>query len=164
MEIGKITTATMRVSKYFPDAGYGFTANKSNMEVFFHRDSFIRGSSAGLSPPPIVGEEVEVSYPYENGRDSRNAPRATEVVRKGSPQIQQGTVAEFDEDKGYGFIDADHGASYYLHQSEMEGRSVPIIGNKVSFYLGQRGGKFRACHVCYTSPLNRKADGPRRQE
>jgi cold shock CspA family protein len=56
-------------------------------------------------------------------------------------------VETFNEQKGWGFILADSGESFYLHRSEVEDGRLPIPGRRVAFYRGFREKRPRACYV-----------------
>lgn len=135
----------MRVSKYLPDRLYGFTID-GPFQVFFHIETFSAGS---YSPyvPPILGERVEVFLKNVDLTVQNPAPRASGVTRLDAPVSMRGFVGSFRETQGYGYISGDDGSSYYLHRSEVQHGRLPLAGQRVSFYIGHRQGKPRACYV-----------------
>ena len=50
---------------------------------------------------------------------------------------QQGRITQWQEDKGFGFIETHSGESVFLHISEFKARRRPIIGEQVVFTLGK---------------------------
>lgn len=143
--MGKIIRKRMHVLKYVPRQLFGFTVDEAGQQVFFHIRAFNWG---GLSthPPPIIGEEVDVEYDasiLSNGK----APKARHVHRLSEPRASYGTVEDFNEQRGYGFIKTDDGRSHYLHRSEMTDGRLPMPGMGVTFFEGHRQGRTRACYV-----------------
>ena len=146
----------LRVAKYIPDRMYGFLQDEQGNEVFFHlrvfrptpeglKSSILRpGQELETPPPPVLGELVQVEMDTESDR-----PRASKVIRLTLPTLAYGKVDAFDAARGYGFIhgnDAEQ-TSYHLHRCEvLEGR-MPLPGQKVEFFVGERQGKPRACHI-----------------
>ncbi|MFI5398027.1 MAG: HPF/RaiA family ribosome-associated protein [Candidatus Binatia bacterium] len=56
--------AVSRVSKLFPDEGYGFIETPDGSEIYFHRNSVLNGAFARLE----IGDEVQfVEEPGEKG-------------------------------------------------------------------------------------------------
>lgn len=139
----------MRVALYAPDRLYGFCEGGEGERVFFHLEAFITGRWPGLqeSPPPILGEEVQVEYDPEKGSTNGKAPRAKRVLRISHPIYLKGTVDSFSSDTGWGFAKGQDGVSYYLHRSEVLNGRLPLPGQEVSFYGGFKKGRPRACHV-----------------
>lgn len=152
----------MKVHKYIPDRLFGFCVDGAGGQVFFHLASFHPGDaivkrcancpSSGCSwvdtpPPPILGEEVDVtldeSVPTQEGR----APRAVRVERVAQPKALEGIVDMFDGHRGFGFVVGEDGVSYHLHTSEILDRKIPRKGQTVMFFPGTRQGRPRACHV-----------------
>jgi len=152
----------MRIVKYIPERMYGFAADPSGLEVFFHLGVFdpkMKGPVVPVchkchrtdciswdwaSPPPILGENVLVTLPdiIVLGR----APRALRVERMDVPEMRIGVVQAFDPLRGYGFISGDT-TLYHLHRSEMLDGHMPMPGNTLVFYVGTRLDRPRACHI-----------------
>lgn len=142
----EITNKVMRIAKYIPDKLYGFVLDSTGFQAFFHLESFSAGS---YSPyvPPIMGERVEVVLRVTDISIRHPAPRASKITRLDSPIAMSGFVDNFREAQGYGYIKGDDGSSYYLHRSEVLNGRLPLDGQRVSFYIGHRQGKPRACYI-----------------
>lgn len=156
------TPSHMRVHKYIPDRLFGFCVDDSGNQVFFHLAVFHPGAatikrcrkcpSEGCSwvdapPPPILGEEVEVTLDSTNPPPEGRAPRATRVERVSEPSAVEGLVDMFDAQRGFGFVVGEDGVSYHLHTSEILDHKIPLKGQTVMFFPGVRQGRPRACHV-----------------
>jgi len=134
----------MQVDKYLPDKLYGFT-EKDGEQVYFHVAVFEHG--AWIEPPPIVGEPVDVEYDPTTASDGKVA-RASKVQRQVEPKLCRGVVDSFDVERGWGFIvPGDGGPHVFLHRSEVEKGRLPIAGQTVRYYEGQRQGRLRAVYV-----------------
>lgn len=142
----EILNKVMRIYKYIPEKMYGFAID-GTFQVFFHLEIFSPGPYATPPVPPILGERVEVVLKSGETLIQHPAPRASRVVRLDVPVAIRGFVSSFRESQGYGYIVGDDGASYYLHRSEVLNGRLPLDGQRVSFYLGHRQGKPRACFV-----------------
>lgn len=138
----------MRVELYAPDKLYGFCEGDGS-RVFFHLEAFAAGRWGGLSssPPPILGERVQVDYDEESNPGNGKAPRALSVERCDPPVRVKGVVESFNMTTGWGFALGDDGVSYYLHRSEVGRGRLPVAGQRVTFYAGFKRGRPRACHV-----------------
>ena len=154
-------TQRMRVQKYIPDKLYGFASPDGGSDVFFHLGAFRPGGEvppptactscgspcsedAKLPPPPILGEEVEVTYEVSEGD---KAPRATLVERLTAPTPLHGRVGSMDPHRGFGFLEGEDGETYHLHRCEVVDGRLPLPGQQVLFYPGTRQERPRACHV-----------------
>lgn len=129
------------VAKYIPKDLYGFLEGRGQ-RVFFHLSEF---NPMG-GPPPIVGEPVEVGHIEDSGATS---PRARSVTRISPMRKLVGKVVRFDPNVGYGFVQVDE-AQYFLHRSEFQDGSLPLVGSTVEFYVaGSVDGprRPRACHA-----------------
>ena len=155
--------AIMQVHKYIPDRMFGFVIDPSGHEVFFHLGAFDPGRvwlahsrcdrcpSAGCPwtsspPPPILGEDVEVTVNLVDGFTGK-APRASRVARLVGPPAVFGRVETFDPQRGYGFIRGEDDQSYHLHASEILDGRIPLPNQGVMFFAGFRQSRPRACHV-----------------
>lgn len=156
------TPLRMKVHKYIPDRLFGFCVGADGSQVFFHLATFHPGeavikrckncSTTGCSwvdapPPPILGEEVEVTLDPESQVQESRAPRAARVERVAEPRLIGGVVDMFDGHRGFGFVLGDDGVSYHLHTSEILDKRIPRKGQTVMLFPGTRQGRPRACHV-----------------
>lgn len=137
----------MRVCKYVPRQLFGFVVDVSGCQVFFHIRAFKWGAFPTY-PPPLIGEEVEVEY--QPLTQEGQAPKARTVLRLSEPVASFGTVEDFNEKRGYGFIQTEDGRSHYLHRSEMTDGRLPMPGMEAIFFEGYRQGRSRACFVKLT--------------
>ncbi len=156
------TPSRMRVHKYIPDRLFGFCVDGDGEQVFFHLATFHPGTSVSkrcskcpiqgctwveAPPPPILGEEVDVTVDASNPPQPGRAPRATRVQRVTDPLAVEGIVDMFDAHRGFGFILGEDGVTYHLHTSEILDNRMPVKGMTVIFFGGTRQGRPRACHV-----------------
>ena len=147
----------MYISKYIPDRLFGFASDGiSQVDIYFHLGDFSpsslyqvdpssfnvvdNGTFNWRSPPPVLGEVVEVLL-------SPNQQKASRVIRTSLPVIMSGRIDSFDQRRGYGFVAGDDRVSYHLHKSEMVNGCAQHLGSRVVFFAGTRQGKPRACHV-----------------
>jgi cold shock CspA family protein len=155
----------MRVVKYIPNRLFGFVMDTNDgVEVYFHLGDFDpKGPWPGVvphncprvpakpfnwtSPPPILGEPVEVILRTPNVVDYARAPKASRVTRIEAPVFLHGQVDSFNPQHGYGFVNGSDGVSYYLHVSEMLEGHFPKTGDNIMFFAGSKQGKNRACHA-----------------
>lgn len=153
----------MRILKFLPDRQYGFAIDDQGRQAFFPQGHFTPGAhddphpGCGTCPgepscplrampaPPILGEAVEVTVAGD--LDGARAPKASRVLRLDKPRAMTGRVEDFDAGRGYGFIAAEDGTTLYLHRSEVLDGRLPLVGAPVAFYVGERQGRPRACHV-----------------
>ena len=153
----------MRVHKYIPEKLYGFAVDSEGAQVFFHLGVFNPGAPPKtrhrrcaicpkdgclwdtVPPPPILGEDVEVTV--DRPPEGDKAPRAARVERKGPPAALVGTVETFDAHLGYGFVRGENNITYHLHKSELLDGRLPRLGQVVMFFAGTRQGKPRAVHI-----------------
>lgn len=146
--MGKFIRKRMRVIKYLPKKLFGFVVTDEGRQVFFHIRAFKWGDFS-TNPPPIIGETVDVEYD-EEGPSNGKAPKARTVFRLTEPRASFGTIEDFNEKRGYGFIKTDDGRSHYLHRSEMKDGRLPMPGMVVTFFEGFKQGRTRACYVTLT--------------
>jgi len=130
------------VSSYLVDLMYGFLLLEGGETVFFYLDSFDSGEFLYGSPPPIPGELVEVEVYPETRKKNR---RAKKVVRVEEPLYLHGIVVKFNPKRGFGFIKWSGGECFF-HLSDVKGFTIRI-GTEVSFFLGKKEEKFRACYL-----------------
>ena len=150
--MGKLVRKKMRVLKYLPKKLFGFVVDEAGQQVFFHIRAFKWGEFP-TTPPPVIGEEVEVEYDPD-GSSNGKAPKARTVTRLHEPRASFGTVEDFNEQRGYGFIKTEDGRSHYLHRTEMTDGRLPMPGMEVTFFEGFRQGRTRACYVSLTGEKN----------
>lgn len=61
---------------------------------------------------------------------------------------QQGTIKQWQDDKGFGFIETETGESVFFHVSEFKAQRRPTVGEQVVFITGQdHQGRVRAKQV-----------------
>jgi len=137
----------MRIHKYIPQKMYGFAIDDAGEQVFFHLGRFHPGEFE-TTPPPILGEPVDVELDLATASGERNkAPRADRVRRVSNPTQVEGIIETFDAERGYGFIVGEDNVTYHLHQSEVLNNRVPLPQQRARFYPGLRQNRPRACHV-----------------
>jgi cold shock CspA family protein len=120
-----------RVSMYSPSKLWGFCQSLEG-EFYFHASNFFRRVPG--EPGPILGEPVLL--------DGEGSQRR--VYRTRAPVMEVGRVRSFDSKRGWGFLEL-RGNLIFLHRSDLVFSFVPVIGSEVEFFLGERGGKPRAC-------------------
>lgn len=120
------------VERYLPGEHYGFCRVGSN-SVHFHAGNFHR--TAPGEPGPVLGEPVRVEG---NGARFR-------VYRTQEPVREVGTVKSYDSTKGWGFVTYGDDKTAFLHASDFAFPWLPVISQRVEFYLGSNQGKPRAC-------------------
>lgn len=120
---------------------YGFCKDPESEgdEVFFHAQDFHRMEPGG--PLPIIGEPVEIEN-VTNGDGRR--PRAGRVLRAQPPKLVTGVIHSFDSDKGWGFVNWDGGQAFF-HMSDRAEEWMPVIGSAITFFVGYKSGRPRAC-------------------
>ena len=120
---------------------YGFCQSRtdSGEEVFFHAQDFHRLEPGG--PLPIIGEPVELG---EVSSGDGRRPRTSRVLRVKKPQLAEGVIHSFDSNKGWGFVNWDEGQAFF-HMSDRAEEWMPIIGTSITFYVGYKSGRPRAC-------------------
>lgn len=135
------------VSMFFFKGMYGFVSpeGEPDKSMFFHASDFHRLNPG--EPLPIVGETVDIVP--ESPLSVK--PRAIEVRRQLLPEKTLGVVVSYNPDKGWGFVEYDRNMKAFLHASEVRGW-IPYPGARVSFYLGNKNGKPRACWVQFGEP------------
>ncbi|CAN6959709.1 DUF1294 domain-containing protein [Psychrobacter okhotskensis] len=70
---------------------------------------------------------------------------------------QQGHIKKWQDDKGFGFIDTEHGDSVFFHINEFKARRRPEVGEQVVFTLGQDNqGRMQAKDVQELSFVQQK--------
>lgn len=126
------------VSAYEPVRHYGY-CQRPDEQVYFHGRDFYRLTPG--SPPPVLGEGVEIELnPQESGI-------AKKVIRITEPLSEEGKVLSYDSKKGWGFLRAPDGETVFLHVLDLTPGWIPIIGTRVRYYRGYKRGRARACWV-----------------
>ena len=70
---------------------------------------------------------------------------------------QQGHIKKWQDDKGFGFIDTEHGDSVFFHINEFKARRRPEVGEQVVFTLGRDNqGRMQAKDVQELSFVQQK--------
>jgi cold shock CspA family protein len=140
-----VKTVKAIITLFIPDKFYGFGKVPDTEEQFFFHLGDFRWIPGQSSPPPVVGEWVQVEYDDTQPKRG-SAPKASRVERLQQPLQVQGDVEQFDVGRGYGFIKGKDGKSYYLHRSDMDDPSIPVKGDRVRYFAGFKRGKPRACY------------------
>lgn len=144
------------IAKYIPDRLFGFVSVDGD-DLYFHLGKFDpKGPWPGLShtcsvcdkfvfnwesPPPILGEPVEVTV------TCGDPPSTKRIIRTVQPVLVHGLVEFVDHQHGYGFAKGQDGSMYHVHRSEMLYGGIPRVGSTVTFFAGKRMGQPRACHA-----------------
>ncbi|WP_305058227.1 cold-shock protein [Actinomycetospora soli] len=136
------------VKWYEPAKGYGFASpDGGGPDVFVHSSAIVTGG--------VVAEGQRVAFVVVDGE---RGPQAGHVIPLGAdagPSVAtgtadgaDGTVAWYDEDKGFGFITPDSGgADVFVHVRSLdEGLTWLAEGDRVAFEVvdGDRGPQARA--------------------
>jgi cold shock CspA family protein len=122
----------LKVLRFFPFEGYGFVGD-GTQTLKFRVEAFRRKPG---EPLPLSGERVELCFLGD---------RISGVQRLELPICRTGRVKSFDSRKGWGFVE-DPSQIYFLHRSEMLLPWIPLIGDRVQFWAGERDGKPRALY------------------
>ena len=112
---------------YDAQKGYGFITRTDGSTIFFHNKKVLDGLQK-IEP----GQKVVYSV--------GNVPRGLEAVDVIRTELEplscfSGTVREFSEVKGYGFLITETGRSIFFHATDVEG-FTPENGMRVSFQIG----------------------------
>ena len=146
---------------YEPAKGYGFaTPDGGGAEVFVHSSAIVTGGvvSAGQRVAFVIGE-------------GERGPQAAHVVPlgagAGTPAASDGadgTVAWYDEGKGFGFITPDGGGDdVFVHVRALaEGLTWLTEGDRVSYEVvqGDKGPQARDLHLVHSAVAEDAPAGP----
>ncbi|WP_371505597.1 cold-shock protein [Allokutzneria sp. NRRL B-24872] len=139
------------VNWYEPGKGYGFASpDGGGADVFVHSSAIVTGG--------VVTEGQRVAFLVVEGE---RGPQAGHVIPlgagAGAPAAAgvgdgaDGTVAWYDEDKGFGFINPDTGAGdIFVHaRSLAEGLTWLAEGDRVAYEVasGDKGPQARDVHL-----------------
>jgi cold shock protein len=137
------------VTWYEPGKGYGFAApDGGGADVFVHSSAIVTGG--------VVTEGQRVAFLIVEGE---RGPQAGHVIPlgaetgppAGTADGADGTVAWYDEDKGFGFIDPDSGAGdVFVHARALaEGLTWLAEGDRVAYEVvsGDKGPQARDVHL-----------------
>ncbi|MFD4636483.1 cold-shock protein [Lentzea sp. NPDC058436] len=125
------------VSWYEPAKGYGFAApDGGGAEVFVHSSAIVTGG--------VLAAEQRVAFVVTAGEKGPQAqhvvPLSFDAGVSRAPLVAPGDGADgsvlwFDEEKSFGFVAADDGASdVFLHvRALVDDRYLPVEGDRVSF-------------------------------
>ncbi|CAK0803000.1 unnamed protein product [Prorocentrum cordatum] len=123
------------VSEWNEAGGYGFLTTGDGRRAFIHRSMLGQLPGQGLA----VGSTMRVTVKP----DPRNPGKWTvdQVVAQppGAPQgaappmgdTASGTVASWNEDGGYGFLDMEDGRRAYIHRSMFGGAGSLAVGSRL---------------------------------
>lgn len=158
-------TETGTVKLWKQGEGYGFIEDDGGgPDVFVHQTAIQMGGFRYLAAGEHVVFEAEED---EAGPEGQPRRRATAV--REPPGRLVGTVTEFDEQKGYGFVEAEDGERFFLHYSEILGVGTRSAspGEKVTFFAEESDRDRKAIQVKQGDQrpdLYRFAQFPRREE
>ncbi|MFB9909604.1 cold-shock protein [Allokutzneria oryzae] len=139
------------VNWYEPGKGYGFASpDGGGADIFVHSSAIVTGG--------VVTEGQRVAFLIVEGE---RGPQAGHVIPlgagAGSPAAAgiadgaDGTVAWYDEDKGFGFINPDSGAGdVFVHARALaEGLTWLAEGDRVAYEVasGDKGPQARDVHL-----------------
>ena len=140
------------MSWYEPAKGYGFAApDGGGPEVFVHSSAIVTGG--------VVFEGQRVAFLIGEGE---RGPQAEHLVPLGSdaaaPAVEDGadgTVAWFDEEKGFGFITPDAGGEdVFVHVRALgEGLTWLVEGDRVTFevVVSDKGPQARDVYLVHSA-------------
>ncbi|ALE72601.1 cold-shock protein [Pseudonocardia sp. EC080610-09] len=145
--VGRLGT----VNWYEPGKGYGFASpDDGGADIFVHSSAIVTGG--------VVTEGQRVAFLVVDGE---RGPQAGHVIPlgagAGTPAADDtadgadGTVAWYDEDKGFGFINPDSGdEDVFVHARALaEGLTWLMEGDRVAFEVasGDKGPQARDVHL-----------------
>uniref|UniRef100_UPI0038BD05A1 cold-shock protein n=1 Tax=Actinokineospora bangkokensis TaxID=1193682 RepID=UPI0038BD05A1 len=139
------------VNWYEPAKGYGFASpDGGGVDIFVHSSAIVTGG--------VVTEGQRVAFLVVEGERGPQAahviplePGAGAPAPAGAADGADGTVAWYDEDKGFGFINPDSGAGdIFVHaRSLAEGLTWLAEGDRVAYEVasGDKGPQARDVHL-----------------
>jgi CspA family cold shock protein len=147
-----VTGVLGTMSWYEPGKGYGFAApDGGGPEVFVHSTAIVTGGvvAAGQRVAFLVVEG-------ERGLQAENLiPLGADVAKPAASDGADGTVAWFDEGKGFGFITPDAGGEdVFAHvRSFAEGLTWLVEGDRVAYEVvpGDKGPQARDLHLVHSA-------------
>jgi CspA family cold shock protein len=136
------------MSWYEPGKGYGFAVpDEGGAEVFVHSSAIVTGGVV------VAGQRVAFLVSQgEKGPQAENLiPLGAGVPKPAASDGADGTVAWFDEGKGFGFVTPDSGGEdVFAHvRSFAEGLTWLVEGDRVAYDVvqGDKGPQARDLHL-----------------
>lgn len=164
---GEVATAALGVlgtiAWYEPGKGYGFASpDGGGPEVFVHSSSIVTGG--------VVHEGQRVAFLVTEGERGPQAEHVVPLaVTPGAPGASapsddaDGTVAWYDEGKGFGFITPDGGGpDVFVHARDLtEGLNWLAEGDRVAYAPahGERGPQAREVVLVREAPVSASKGG-----
>lgn len=140
------------VKSFREDKGFGFIIRPDSTEIFVHVKAIIDGSI--LVKDDIVQFDMEESKVKPGQMQAINVSGGTGQPGggkgSGKPGSSQGTVKNFREDKGFGFITLSDGSDLFMHIKSVVDGSIPQQGDVVRFDVEEnrlKPGQMQACNV-----------------
>mmetsp|Transcript_57824 Transcript_57824/g.108354 ORF Transcript_57824/g.108354 Transcript_57824/m.108354 type:complete len:236 (+) Transcript_57824:70-777(+) len=140
------------VKSFREDKGFGFIIRPDNTEVFVHVKAIMDGSI--LMKDDIVQFDLEESRVKPGQMQAVNVSGGTGQPGggkgSGKPGSQMGTVKNFREDKGFGFITLPDGSDLFMHIKSCVDGGIPQPGDTVRFDVEEnrlKPGQMQACNV-----------------
>jgi CspA family cold shock protein len=152
------------IAWYEPGKGYGFAKpDGGGAEVFVHSSSIVTGG--------VVTEGQRVAFLVTDGERGPQAEHVIPLPPDAGPSAAavgadgaDGTVAWFDEAKGFGFITPDSGGEdVFVHVRALaEGLTWLTEGDRVAFEVvqGDRGPQARDLHLVQGAAAEDKPAAP----
>lgn len=113
------------VTQWNGEKGFGFA------ELVDGRRAYVHNSSCGgahLQEGEIISAMVMA--------DSKNSGKwAAQLVRRGATEQEVGSVAEWREEGGYGFVQLEDGRRAYIHRSAFGGAGSLAVGTRLAFTI-----------------------------
>ena len=142
------------MSWYEPGKGYGFAApDGGGAEVFVHSSAIVTGG--------IGAEGQRVAFMIGEGERGPQAEHLIPLGPDAAPPVvadgADGTVAWFDEEKGFGFISPDAGGEdVFAHvRAFAEGLTWLVEGDRVAFsvVVSDKGPQARDVHLVHSAAV-----------
>src|SRR5207249_8494539 len=108
------------------------------------------GPSAGRRPPsPFYGLAIPLDPRPPEFHLIRGLRPQPPTRHQGGPHMARGTVTWFNDQKGYGFIEAEGAREVFVHHSAIEGRGFRTLheGDQVEFEIRNSARGAEAANV-----------------